>query len=173
MPIRTIKRARGVILLVGISIAVSAWAEWEIGSNEDEKIPPANPQVSNDPQGKNMVLGIEGPQFNRTQSNANELNVILEDVNGDGLVTVDDLKLIGQHVGEELEAKQPWDVNQDSKVDVFDLVSVARHIIANQVAAPPAAPPKIEELRDNRGIVRGYHQTYPDGSRELAPPMGG
>ena len=57
VPIRTIKRARGVILLVGISIAVSAWAEWEIGKNEDGKIPSANPQVSHEPQGKNMVLG--------------------------------------------------------------------------------------------------------------------
>ncbi len=50
----------------------------------------------------------------------------LYDVNGDGIVDLNDLILAGEHFGDDPVAV--GDVNGDGKVDIFDLVLIAQHL---------------------------------------------
>ena len=62
-----------------------------------------------------------------TGNNAHAANAQDADVNGDGVVNVLDLVLVGSHYGERVDAAQMSniDVNSDGIVDVRDLVIVA------------------------------------------------
>ena len=76
------------------------------------------------------------------------------DVNGDGVVDLFDLVLVGQHFGERPPSESRADVNRDGTVDILDLVLIARHFGERYVpGAPdlwlvdiPAYLPKLKEL---------------------------
>ena len=62
------------------------------------------------------------------------------DVNGDGVVNVLDLTLVGSHFGEHVDAAQmsSIDVNSDGIVDVRDLVIVANAMSRDSAGTSPA-----------------------------------
>ena len=49
----------------------------------------------------------------------------LGDVNLDGVVGLEDLRIIAMHYGETAQGYHPYDLNRNGKVDIFDLVIVA------------------------------------------------
>lgn len=51
------------------------------------------------------------------------------DVNGDGLITLSDLEVIKSHFGEPVTGNPPYDVCRDGVIDIFDAVSVSRHLV--------------------------------------------
>ena len=60
------------------------------------------------------------------------------DVNQDGRVSILDLILIAQHLGETAPANSVVDVNDDGTVSILDLILVAQHMGKSAVAAPSA-----------------------------------
>ena len=59
------------------------------------------------------------------------------DVNGDGLIDVNDLLLVSNYLGEAGPTPSTVDVNRDGAVTIADLVHVAQHL---EISASPAAP---------------------------------
>ncbi len=57
------------------------------------------------------------------------------DVNRDGVVSILDLILIAQQLGQRVDPDSPVDVNRDGVVNIFDLT-----LTAQGIAGPPAAP---------------------------------
>ncbi|MDE0690043.1 MAG: dockerin type I domain-containing protein [Candidatus Poribacteria bacterium] len=60
------------------------------------------------------------------------------DVNQDGRVSILDLILIAQHLGETAPANSEVDVNDDGTVSILDLILVAQHMGKSAAAAPAA-----------------------------------
>ena len=58
------------------------------------------------------------------------------DVNQDGRVSILDLILIAQHLGETAPANSEVDVNDDGTVSILDLILVAQHMGRSTAAAP-------------------------------------
>ena len=61
------------------------------------------------------------------------------DVNADGQVSVLDLILVAQRLGETATANSEFDINGDGVISILDLIVVARHLgESTEAAAPPA-----------------------------------
>ena len=58
------------------------------------------------------------------------------DVNQDGRVNIQDLILVAQHLGEDASVDPKSDVNGDGTINVLDLVVVAQHLGESTAAAP-------------------------------------
>ena len=62
------------------------------------------------------------------------------DVDGNGVVDIFDLTLVGRHFGESPPSDPRADVNGDGMVDLFDLVEVARHFGESPKPRPAPSP---------------------------------
>ena len=62
----------------------------------------------------------------------------LSDVNGDGQVTVADLMLVSNHIGQTTPSDSRVDLNADGIVTIVDLVQVAQHLGQSRDPAAPA-----------------------------------
>ena len=62
----------------------------------------------------------------------------LSDVNGDGQVTVADLMLVSNHIGQTTPSDSRVDLNDDGIVTIVDLVQVAQHLGQSTDLAAPA-----------------------------------
>ena len=62
----------------------------------------------------------------------------LSDVNGDGQVTVADLMLVSNHIGQTTPSDSRVDLNADGIVTIVDLVHVAQHLGQSRDPAAPA-----------------------------------
>ena len=62
----------------------------------------------------------------------------LSDVNGDGQVTVADLMLVSNHIGQTILSDSRVDLNADGIVTIVDLVHVAQHLGQSTDPAAPA-----------------------------------
>ena len=60
------------------------------------------------------------------------------DVNADGQVSVLDLILVAQRLGETATANSKFDVNDDGVISILDLILVARHLGESTTAASPS-----------------------------------
>ena len=66
-----------------------------------------------------------------------EIQSLFADVNGDGVVNIQDLVLVGSSLGQSVrEEGNPADVNEDGVINIIDLVEVSAAIESNQNAAP-------------------------------------
>ena len=85
------------------------------------------------------------------------------DVNADGQVSVLDLILVAQRLGETATANSKFDVNNDGIISILDLILVAQHLGESTVSAAPSMT--AEEL--NPGMVQAWierAQVEDDGS---------
>ena len=73
------------------------------------------------------------------------------DVNADGQVSVLDLILVAQRLGETVSANSEVDVNDDGLVNILDLILVARHLGESTTSAAPSIL--------TRGVVDGLDPT--------------
>ena len=60
------------------------------------------------------------------------------DVNGDGRISILDLVLIAQQLGNKVPTNSPVDLNRDGVVSILDIVLVARKIGSTVAPAAPA-----------------------------------
>ncbi|MDE0015125.1 MAG: cohesin domain-containing protein, partial [Candidatus Poribacteria bacterium] len=60
------------------------------------------------------------------------------DVNADGQVSVLDLILVAQRLGETVSANSKFDVNDDGIISILDLILVAQHLGESTVSAAPS-----------------------------------
>ena len=60
------------------------------------------------------------------------------DVNADGQISVLDLILVAQRLGETVSANSEVDVNDDGIVSILDLILVARHLSESMTSAAPS-----------------------------------
>ncbi len=70
------------------------------------------------------------------------------DVNRDGIVSILDLILVAQQLGQRVPANSPVDANGDGVVSVLDLILVSQGIGETTAsAAPPLIPPQVSSSR--------------------------
>ena len=74
------------------------------------------------------------------------------DVNGDGRISILDLVLIAQQLGNKVPANSPVDLNRDGVVSILDIVLVARKIGSTVASAAPA----IEAERLDPAMVEAW-----------------
>ena len=86
-----------------------------------------------------------------------EITIVVEgqlttgDVNRDGMVTILDLILVAQQLGQKVPAGSPVDVNGDGIVSILDLLRIAQGMAESPAA--PAAPPLIPPQAGGEGRV--------------------
>ena len=90
----------------------------------------------------NFFAGSSGGE--EILSDAPEIVITVEDrkypawdVNQDGLVNVQDLILVAQHLGEDVSSNPQADVSGDGVINVLDLILVAQHFGESTVAGAP------------------------------------
>ena len=91
------------------------------------------------------------------------------DVNGDGRISILDLVLIAQQLGNTVPANSPVDLNRDGVVSILDIVLVARKI-GSTIA--PAAPPIGAESVDAAMIESWIAQARLEDDGSLAFKQG-
>jgi len=88
------------------------------------------------------------------------------DVNQDGRVSILDLILIAQHLGETIPTNSEVDVNEDGTVSILDLILVAQHM-GKSAAAAPAVTAAMNNGELNPAIIQTWieqAQIEDDGS---------
>ena len=90
----------------------------------------------------------------------------ISDVNGDGQVTVADLVLVSNHIGQTNPSDSRVDLNADGIVTIVDLVQVAQHLGSSTDSAAPAhiVAPKGLAYETVEGWLAGA-RAADDGSR--------
>ena len=90
----------------------------------------------------------------------------ISDVNGDGQVTVADLVLVSNHIGQTALSDSRVDLNADGIVTIVDLVQVAQHLGSSTDPAAPAhiVAPKGLAYETVEGWLAGA-RAADDGSR--------
>ena len=77
------------------------------------------------------------------------------DVNQDGRVNIQDLILVAQHLGEDASVAPKSDVNGDGTINVLDLVVVAQHL-GESTAAAPSSVAVIDSLELDPAMVQAW-----------------
>ena len=88
------------------------------------------------------------------------------DVNRDGQVSVLDMILVAQHLGEEASANPQADVNRDGVINIQDLILVAQHLGESTPSAAPSAM-TIDSLELDPAMIQAWitqAQVADDGS---------
>ena len=73
-----------------------------------------------------------------------EERLLTGDVNRDGRVSILDLILVAQQLGNSVPANSPVDINRDGVVNIFDLTLVAQGIGKTSAAAPAVATRRVD-----------------------------
>ena len=73
-----------------------------------------------------------------------EERLLTGDVNRDGRVSILDLILVAQQLGNSVPANSPVDINRDGVVNIFDLTLVAQGIGKSTAAAPAVATGRVD-----------------------------
>ena len=77
------------------------------------------------------------------------------DVNQDGRVNISDILLVSQYFGEDASANPQFDVNGDGTINISDLIVVAQHLGESTAAAAPSDV-AIENLELDPAIVQAW-----------------
>ena len=77
------------------------------------------------------------------------------DVNQDGRVNIQDLILVAQYLGEDASVAPKSDVNGDGTINVLDLVVVAQHL-GESTAAAPSSVASIDSLELDPAMVQAW-----------------
>lgn len=79
---------------------------------------------------KNVIISDpEGHAVDITVTNATLKITDKYDVNGDGIVNIDDYEIVGQHYSENTFPPYPgWDVNSDGVVNIIDIILVSSNL---------------------------------------------
>ena len=77
------------------------------------------------------------------------------DVNQDGRVNIQDLILVAQYLGEDASVAPKSDVNGDGTINVLDLVVVAQHL-GESTAAAPSSVASIDSLELDPTMVQAW-----------------
>ena len=78
------------------------------------------------------------------------------DVNQDGRVNVLDLILVAQYLGEDASVNRQADVNGDGTINVLDLIVVAQYLGESTATAAPASIPAIGNVELDPAMVQAW-----------------
>ncbi len=85
---------------------------------------------------------------------AGRINIAPWDIDGDNVVNISDLSIVGIHFGETPSSPNwypPADINSDGKVDITDLVIIGLHF-GETYGPPPALVPQLSPLKVDEGM---------------------